>query len=815
MRLLEVYKSGNGWWNDVVHFVSTWGANGLVDALAGVLAGALITFMAFSFRKIVHFFSKIAKSVSAIVRKDRKYYKFEKAYLTWIINRHRYPGLLPAHIVKTRWGEGRSIVDLEKVYVTLQVSVQGRDQDETETYNRDAFSWRKQPWFYPLLKHYQWISIPLLALCIIPAIFIIIFHYSFYLWSITVLVAVLLASIFFMRWRSLRKEATYRPGDLGLIINRQKQLVIRGDPGSGKTTLLRYLAVTCARALRDNKKQGDEPDVVKNRLLWSVRPFPILVTLRRHSDVNSWGEKKHLIDAFIEEMPVELRNQYPEGFPEGFIERQLNKGNCLILLDAFDELGSPEARAAMARRIGDFLDRYNHSGNRVVVTTRIVGYEGQLDQYDFQIRTVQNLNAGEIRALVKQRYRAIALSETAGWPSHDAAPILQDMRQRSERLIKKIESTPRLAQLAANPLLLSLIVLVHYVKLELPQERVLLYRDCVEILTEQWQRSKKAEIDKLPDSQEDLTLPQKLGLLQELALSMQQQREEENRQTLLPRVQAQEIIARKLPDILGSQLPSTEHERQEMCRRKAEAWISGIQVESGILVEQGLDEAGDPLIGFSHLTFQEYLAAVAINEDLQYLQLLRSHILQPTWSEVVLLYVALTSDATSTIVHLLDAPTQPAGVLLAGSCLAERVRHVKNEVQQLTLEKLKAGFEQADSQTVASFGQVLAAVGGDEVTTFMREQLHTTLVEKRLEAIKALGHIKLNDKQIKDVREDLVKIVEVPNDVTLAIVARESLAQIGDPRFTSEEPILASIPQQTCSIPLSPKGWKELIATPE
>ena len=469
----------------------------------------------------------------------------------------------------------------------------------------------------------------------------------------------------------------------------------------------------------------------------------------------------------------------------------------------------------MARRIAGFLDIYNHPGNRVVVTTRIVGYEGQLDQYDFPIRKVQKLNAGEVRALVRQRYRAIALAETTDWKTHDAASIFQDKQQRARRLIKKIESTPRLAQLATSPLLLSLIVLIHSVKLELPQERALLYRDCVEILTEQWQRSKQAEIDMISDAQDDLTLLQKLSLMQEIALNMQRQREEENRQTLLPRIQVQEIIARKLPNILGSQLPATERERQEMCQRKAEAWIAGIQVESGILVEQGLDEAGDPLIGFSHLTFQEYLAAVAINEDPRHLPLLRSNLLQPTWSEVVLLYVALTSDATATIAQLLDAPTQPAGMLLAGSCLAERVRYIKNEVQQLTLAKLEAEFERANSQTVTAFGQVLAAMGGNEVTTFMRAQLQTSIVKKRLEAVKALGYTKPNDPQIKDVQEDLVKLVETPNNVSLLIAAREALAQIGDLRFTSKEPVLISIPQQSCTIPSSPKTWKELLVSPE
>ncbi len=253
------------------------------------------------------------------------------------------------------------------------------------------------------------------------------------------------------------------------------------------------------------------------------------------------------------------------------------------------------------------------------------------------------------------------------------------MRRRSERLIKKIESTPRLAQLATNPLLLSLIVLVHRVKLELPEERVQLYRECVKILAEQWKSFKWAESDMQPTLQEELNLSQKLVLLQALALNMQQKREKEDRQTLLPQSKAQEIIANKLPDILGSQLPISENERREACRRKAETWVKSIQTESGLLVEQGLDDDGNPLIGFSHLTFQEYLASTAINETTMPQDLLTSHLLQPAWREVVLLYVALTSDATPIIEQLLNAPDQPAGTLLAGFCLAEKVKHVKNE----------------------------------------------------------------------------------------------------------------------------------------
>src|SRR5581483_788809 len=218
----------------------------------------------------------------------------------------------------------------------------------------------------------------------------------------------------------------------------------------------------------------------------------------------------------------------------------------------------------------------------------------------------------------------------------------------------------------------------------------------------------------------------------------QQQRKDEGSVALISKDIARDLIAQKLPELLAGALPQDELARAEACRCKAEEWLAGIQEESGILVEQGLDDAGEPLIGFSHLTFQEYMAAVAIHENKARQSVLRQNLLQPAWQEVVRLYAALANDATLMINALLKSSAQPQGVLLAGSCLAERLKKVKPLTQQITLERLKEGFINTDDETISDFGKVMGIIGGSEITTFMRQQLRNSSLKKQLAAVKAL-----------------------------------------------------------------------------
>ncbi|MGB8646538.1 MAG: SUMF1/EgtB/PvdO family nonheme iron enzyme, partial [Anaerolineae bacterium] len=93
--------------------------------------------------------------------------------------------------------------------------------------------------------------------------------------------------------------------------------------------------------------------------------------------------------------------------------------------------------------------------------------------------------------------------------------------------------------------------------------------------------------------------------------------------------------------------------------RAAERFIKVIQERTGLLVE-----AGQGVYRFSHLTFQEYLAALAIIDRLYDSEYLLQRLVDPAWREVILLTIGQlstqgTERATRLIRRIADAKNEP------------------------------------------------------------------------------------------------------------------------------------------------------------
>ena len=127
---------------------------------------------------------------------------------------------------------------------------------------------------------------------------------------------------------------------------------------------------------------------------------------------------------------------------------------------------------------------------------------------------------------------------------------------------------------------------------------------------------------------------------------------------------------------------------------------------------------GTGLYAFSHLTFQEYLAAREIVDNRSRQNLLLETAGDEWWQEVTLLYAGMT-DATA-IIDALIATEEDEGcarLLLAGRCVAEAVR-VEPPTRERVMRGLEQNFATCTGDLFLRTGQVLADIAGEDSVDF-------------------------------------------------------------------------------------------------
>lgn len=399
-------------------------------------------------------------------------------------------------------------------------------------------------------------------------------------------------------------------------IRRYKHCVIVGDPGAGKTTLLKYLA------LRSVEGQ-----------LKGLPNLPIHIELSaftRSNEQSLLGFASTLWDKYY-------------GFPQGealtYMKESLDTGNALLLLDALDETVGCETDDAFENSyqrvidaIAEVATRYHRSP--IVVTARKAGYQRKNPLKGFIGLEVLDFRPEDIRKFVDGWFAQIPTPENQGESAADLNALL--------------ERNVRLQSLAANPLLLSLIVIVYQEHLDLPERRAELYNQCIETLQAKWDASRHIR------RHHNFKSEHQRQLLEEVAWHFHQQR-----QRYFPTSELLAEIKRFLP-VVG--LPSDQNEQI----------LDEITDENGLLKQQA-----QGWHGFLHLTLQEYFVALQANDQNQ-LAILLSHRCDPWWQEVILLYAGRTPDASGLLKGLIGETGNPplredifhSNLILAGRCLA-------------------------------------------------------------------------------------------------------------------------------------------------
>jgi|GEM_PF-3008210 len=392
-------------------------------------------------------------------------------------------------------------------------------------------------------------------------------------------------------------------------------LVVLGGPGTGKSTLLQYLALQFA-----TKRARGTP-------VRCPHLVPILLCLREQA--TSIVSNSTVTIATLAAAQEQKVNLDP---PTGWFENQLNANRCLILLDGIDEVADPRNRKAVVEWVDKQIEI--HGGNRFIVTSRPQGYTSTPLQRA-TVLEVCPFDHSHIASFIEKWHLA---NEILSFGKDDEG-VRARSADASRDLIRRICRSTRLAALATNPLLLTMIAMVHRYRGTLPEHRVDLYAEICDVLLVHWREAKG-----LTDA---LKPAHKRAVLQPLAFHMMCRRTQD-----IPIGEALKVVKNPL-------------RRVGLTRTDLSAeFVRDVEMTSGLLIER---EAG--VYAFAHQTFQEYLAA-AHCLDTQGEEDLITHLDDPWWRETICLYVALC-DASRIIRSCLMPPVSTTLLLLAYECLGQ------------------------------------------------------------------------------------------------------------------------------------------------
>lgn len=467
-------------------------------------------------------------------------------------------------------------------------------------------------------------------------------------------------------------------------INRNKHLVLLGDPGCGKSTLVNFVTLCLAGELLCEKdanlekliapipryynyfdvNEVDQEVELKYQSWDHGALIPVRVVLRDFAaEFHSLAElpgKSNLIWAFIEKELT--KSSHADFLP--YLRRELIEVGGLVLFDGLDEIPSADQmRSKIKRAIEDFTMAYPKC--RIIVTSRVYAYQKQ----DWRLQgytdvLIAPFSKVQICQLIDRYYAHIADIRNL---NHESA------QGRASLLKRAIIQNKRLVDLAERPLLLTLMVSLHAWRGgNLPEDREELYEQAVDLLLDLWERNKWER-----NSLGEITV---------------------QRQSIVEYLKVDRKQLRQFLDHIAFSAHSEQKELDNVAGIADGELITGLLgiVKKGDIYPQYLEqylkersglliEYGNNLYSFPHRTIQEYLAACYLtdHEDPSDIaQLARND--PDRWREVVLLAGAKAARGMNYAVWTLARELCPIeltdseevrniewGALFAGQCLAE------------------------------------------------------------------------------------------------------------------------------------------------
>ncbi|MCC7164539.1 MAG: SUMF1/EgtB/PvdO family nonheme iron enzyme [Anaerolineae bacterium] len=373
------------------------------------------------------------------------------------------------------------------------------------------------------------------------------------------------------------------------------RMVLLGLPGAGKSTFARYLALRMAQHALD-------PDTPLESLLpaWTASPLmPFVIPLNRFGDSLApdtiQGSAQQIEDFMVQSLELDSRTS---DFAPYALET-LRAGSALVLFDGLDEVADLGRRPLVTQAIDAFTHKYGrHPNNYFLTTCRTFSYTDARWKLGWEQHELAPLTPDKIKSFVHAWYEQHSALEPAR---------RDDFRAKRDKLTKALRQGDRrrLWEIADNPLMLTIMAVVHTHDDDLPDTRAQVYQRCVDLLLLRWEleRSIAGRVRKRTLLEElNIERPKLDDALFEIAYKAHTGRgTNEGRQS-----------ARVTEDLLSGILFARLRDSAQV-----KTFLDYCESANGLLMLQGEEIPPDSppetlprrFYSFPHTTFEEYLAA--------------------------------------------------------------------------------------------------------------------------------------------------------------------------------------------------------------
>ena len=450
----------------------------------------------------------------------------------------------------------------------------------------------------------------------------------------------------------LQALSNWVPRPLAEIPNKARFHLLIGDAGAGKSTVCRYMALRCFEG---------ESALQKEFGITDTTPLPVYLRLEDFGKMAAdYTDGIHCLLACAANFwrSGEGSNK-SELFSAGQLLNAINNQQVWLFLDGLDEIPNPEHRLKLVKIVQKIVKSNSFPQLRITLTSRPAAITNKLlDELNTPYFYILDLEQPQIEDFAHKYFAANLPDETK-----------KKCEDRAQKFLDALDNVPAAKKLASNPLLLTVIAVLHYKEGKLPQCRAELYEECIKQLMAQ----KTTTSDHLISFKYPLINPiielnnnQIIRVLRDLAFYAHQRTKNEvflNPALLRLRLQESNFIPADKKSVVDME-------------QVAKDLMNKCDLSFGLLAFRGGHYV------FVHRTFQEYLVAhwLSLQREPEQKTQIQNMLENPAhWQEVIRLFFNRLGNNDSEIgnelVELVNqialSQNTPALITLSAQCLAD------------------------------------------------------------------------------------------------------------------------------------------------